>query len=85
MAEIKIGPTFGDELFEAGVGGLPFSWSDTGEFNGLDALSEDIQKKVKDVLKKHDPTKVLLSPMDKLEARVKSLEDDVKALKGKKK
>ena len=85
MAEIKIGPTFGDELFEAGVGGLPFSWSDTGEFNGLDTLPEDVQKKVKDVLKKHDPTKKLLGPFEKLEARVTALEKDVATLKGKKK
>jgi len=85
MADIKIGPTFGDELIEAGLGGLPMSWNDLGDFNFTDAVTEDQRKKVKDLLKKHDPTKRVVGPMEKLEARVAALEKDVATLKGKKK
>jgi hypothetical protein len=81
MTDIKIGPTFGEELIAAGLGGLPMSWSDLGDLNFTDDVTEEQRKKVKDVLKKHDPKKVLLGPMEKLEARIAALEMAVKELK----
>jgi len=53
----KLGPTFGDELWAAGVGGLPFSWGDDGEFFGRENLTAEQNKKIDAVVAAHDPSK----------------------------
>lgn len=52
---MTIGPTFGDELVAAGLGGLPIGWSESGGIiSGLEALPEAQQTAVLAVLAAHD-------------------------------
>lgn len=80
MTNKPIGPTFGEELIAAGLGGLPISWSDTGEINGLQNLSNEQREGVEEVLDNHDFTKALLGPMEKLELRISVLEAKLEAV-----
>jgi hypothetical protein len=54
---LRFGPTFGDEVIAAGLGGLPFSWCDDGTINGRDALTEEQNAELDAVVAAHDPTK----------------------------
>ncbi|OWV62594.1 hypothetical protein ATY75_12280 [Rhizobium sp. N122] len=55
----KIGPTFGDEVIAAGLGGLPFSWGDDGLIQGDENLSSKQRKTLEDVAKAHNPDSVI--------------------------
>lgn len=51
----KIGPSFGDEVIAAGLGGLPFSWGDDGDIQGIENLTPAQLKKLTKVVDEHDP------------------------------
>jgi hypothetical protein len=50
------GPTFGDEVIAAGLGGLPFSWTPTGEIFGRENLTSEQNTTLDGVIAVHDPT-----------------------------
>lgn len=50
----KYGPTFGDEVIAAGLGGLPFSWSED-EIFGREQLTEAQNTTLDEVEAEHDP------------------------------
>jgi hypothetical protein len=58
----RIGPTFGDEVIAAGLGGLPFSWGDDGDIQGIENLTAGQLRKLEGLLKAHDPDAVASSP-----------------------
>ncbi|WP_199777598.1 hypothetical protein, partial [Bosea sp. FBZP-16] len=58
-----IGPTFGDELEAAGLGGLPISWGSDGDVQGLDGLSAKQKAGVKAVLAAHDASRIPLAAL----------------------
>ena len=51
------GPTFGDEVHAAGLGGLSFSWQLEGTILGRENLTAAQNKTLDDVIAAHDPTK----------------------------
>ena len=52
------GPTFGEECYAAGIGGLPFSWMpETGEIHGRENLTTEQNATLDGVIAAHDPTK----------------------------
>jgi len=53
----KIGPNFGFEVIAAGLGGLPFGWGDDGIFFGREALTDEQNHKLDEVIAAHDPNK----------------------------
>lgn len=54
----QLGPTFGDEVIAAGLGGKPFSWGDTDEsITGRENLSEADNTTLDSVVAAHDATK----------------------------
>ena len=55
MSVSRIGPTFGDELHRAGIGGTPISWSADGAIIGREALTRAQSKTLDAVLAAHDP------------------------------
>jgi len=55
MADV-FGPTFGDEVHAAGLGGLPFSWTPTGEIYGRENLTPEQNTTLDGVVAAHDPT-----------------------------
>ena len=55
MANI-FGPTFGDEVIAAGLGGLSFGWTPEGEINGRENLTADQNMRLDKVIARHDPT-----------------------------
>jgi hypothetical protein len=73
------GPTFGPEVIAAGLGGLPFSWTED-EIFGRENLDEAQNATLDEVVAAHDPTAVLppaVIPADIAEdheARIQSLE-----------
>jgi hypothetical protein len=72
----QIGPTFGDELHAAGLGGLPFSWCDDGSYF-IEQLTDEQTKTFLEVLMKHDPAKQRRDP---LQARLEAIEERLAAL-----
>jgi hypothetical protein len=54
---IKIGPTFADELKVAGLLGAPFAWAINGEFFGRENLTPEQNATLDKVYAAHDPTK----------------------------
>ena len=53
-----LGPTFGDEVFAAGLGGLPFAWGATDEtITGRENLTTEQNTTLDGVVAAHDPTK----------------------------
>ena len=69
MINSKYGPTLIKEFNDAGVAGLPFSWTDDGVY--FDPSMTDEQKAtVLAVIAAHDPTATLpvvnVNPVDKL-------------------
>jgi hypothetical protein len=56
MAEILYGPTFGDEVLAAGLGGLPFQWTEY-EIFGRENLTSEQNTTLDGVIAVHDPTK----------------------------
>jgi hypothetical protein len=54
----QLGPTFGDEVLAAGLGGLPFTWGDTDDsITGRENLSAADNATLDDVIAAHDPTR----------------------------
>lgn len=51
----RIGSTFSAALFSAGLGGLPFSWSDDGELFFSDEITDEQRHGIEMVLAAHDP------------------------------
>jgi hypothetical protein len=49
------GPTFGDEIISAGLGGLPIGWTGAGEVTGRDALTVEQNAKLDQLIAAHDP------------------------------
>lgn len=49
-----IGPTFGDEVLAAGLGGLPFSWGGDGKIEGRENLSPAQNAALDAVIAAHD-------------------------------
>lgn len=62
----QLGPTFGDEVIAAGLGGLPFAWGDTDEtITGRENLTAAQNSTLDGVIAAHDPTKtVYLDPFE---------------------
>lgn len=56
MTDKKIGPTFSDELKEAGLFGLPFAWGDDGTFSYDPDMTEAEIAEIQAVYEAHDPT-----------------------------
>jgi len=54
---MKFGLTFGNELFAAGLAGLPFSWSEDGSVFGRENLTDAQNRKLDEVIAAHDPNK----------------------------
>lgn len=54
-----IGPTFGDEVIAAGLGGLPFAWGSDGQITGRENLTDEQNKTLDAVVSAHDPKKQL--------------------------
>jgi len=53
----QLGPTFGDEVIAAGLGGLPFTWSDTDDsIAGRENLTAEQNTTLDGVVAAHDPT-----------------------------
>lgn len=50
----NIGPTFGDEVIAAGLGGLPFSWGSDGDIQGVENLTAEQVNKLETVVDDHD-------------------------------
>lgn len=50
-----LGPSFGDAVIAAGLGGLPFSWGDDGEIFGLINLSVQQRATLDAVIEAYDP------------------------------
>jgi len=57
---LVIGPTFGQEVIDAGLGGLPFSWSLDGTFYGRENLTAEQNTTLDAVFAAHDPTLTLV-------------------------
>jgi hypothetical protein len=55
----EIGENFSDELKEAGLFGLPFSWGDDGTFTFDPSMDQKDIDKVKAVYAAHVPNEVL--------------------------
>jgi|GEM_PF-2922949 hypothetical protein len=54
----QLGPTFGDEVIAAGLGGLPFSWGATDDtITGRENLTTEQNATLDGVIAAHDPTK----------------------------
>jgi len=53
----KFGPSFGDEIMEAGLGGAPFGWNGEGEIVGRESLTGEQSAKLDEVINAHDPEK----------------------------
>jgi hypothetical protein len=51
----KIGSTFGEELKAAGLGGLPFSWTEDGDFWFAESLTEEQIERIQAVYADHVP------------------------------
>lgn len=56
MSDI-IGPTFGDELLEAGLVQLPIAWNRDGAICGREGLTPEQNDSLDRVLASHDPMK----------------------------
>jgi hypothetical protein len=57
-----LGPTFGDEVIAAGLGGLPFSWGPDGDIQGRERLTPEQNATLDEVVAAHDPTKTAVPP-----------------------
>lgn len=55
MADV-LGPTFGQEVIAAGLGGLPFSWSPNGWISGRENLTAEQNTTLDAVIAAHNPT-----------------------------
>ena len=54
----QLGPTFGDEVIAAGLGGLPLAWGATDDtITGRDQLTTEQNTTLDGVIAAHDPTK----------------------------
>ncbi len=54
----QLGPTFGDEVIAAGLGGKPFAWGDTDDsITGRENLSPADNATLDGVVAAHDPSK----------------------------
>lgn len=54
----QLGPTFGDEIIEAGLGGLPLMWGATDDtITGRENLTSAQNTTLDSVIAAHDPTK----------------------------
>jgi hypothetical protein len=53
--KILFGPTFGDEIIAAGLGGLPFTWGSDSTIEGRENLTDEQKVKLAEVIKQHDP------------------------------
>ena len=54
----QLGPTFGDEVLAAGLGGLPFAWGDTDDsITGRENLTGEQNTTLDGVIEAHDPEK----------------------------
>jgi hypothetical protein len=60
MSGKALGPTFGNEVIAAGLGGLQFVWGETVDyFVGRDNLTEEQNTTLDGVIEAHDPSKQL--------------------------
>lgn len=69
-----IGPTFGDELIAAGLGGLPIAWSPDGRIAGREKLTAAQNTALDAVIAAHDPSKkmVPLIPLYTIQGRMEA-------------
>lgn len=85
MIKSKYGPTLGKEFFDAGVGGLPFSWNDDGVYFDP-SMTEEQKATVLAVMAAHDPTATLpvveTNPVDKLKTFLAQNPDVAALLQG---
>jgi hypothetical protein len=70
----RIGSTFSAELFSAGLGGLPFSWSDDGELFFSDEITDEQRHGIEMVLAAHDPAAA--DAADSVKQQIAALEAD---------
>ena len=71
----RIGSTFSAELFSAGLGGLPFSWSDDGELFFSDEITDEQRHGIEMVLAAHDP--VAAGAADSVKQKIATLEASI--------
>ena len=76
---VVFGPTFGDEVVAAGLGGLPFSWGDDGKVEGQEKLTKEQQVVLNQTIAKHNPKKTV--PPSTTEQKLKYLGLSVTELK----
>lgn len=58
MMTKQLGPTFGDEILMAGLGGLPLAWGDTDDsITGRELLTAPQNTTLDGVITAHDPAK----------------------------
>ena len=67
---MKFGPTFGEEIIKAGLGGLPIAWNE-GEIFGRDKLTPEQNVILDAVIAAHDPNAVpeIIKRRDEFEAQ----------------
>lgn len=63
-----IGPKFADEIFAAGLGGLPFAWQSDGRISGRENLTSEQNDRLTRVLSAHNPAAVPVPPITKRQA-----------------
>lgn len=51
----RLGSTFGDEIHEAGLAGLPFAWGADGDIHGRENLTDEQNATLDAVIAAHDP------------------------------
>ncbi len=67
-----IGPTFGDEIIAAGLGGLPFSWNTLGDINYSREITPEQKTAIEAVLAAHDPTAKRVTRKELLTAEIRN-------------
>ena len=65
----RIGPSFGEEIVAAGLGGLPFSWGSDGTFEFAPSMTQAQRNAVLAVYAAHDLTRESQRDIDERTAR----------------
>ena len=79
----QLGPTFGDEVHAAGLGGAPFSWGATDDtIQGRENLTIEQNTTLDGVVAAHDPTKQPVPVPENEHIVLFNHENRVRALEG---
>ena len=78
-----LGPTFGDEVIAAGLGGLPFSWGATSDdIFGRENLTSEQNATLDGVIEVHDPTKQIVPKPEPEDVVLYNHENRIRSLEG---